>query len=67
MGLSSNILWHMTNREAFFSILKSQELKYSYSLERVIPISLGIAFPLIRRMFLKILLVLSIMKRFSLR
>ena len=47
MGLSSNILWHMTNSEAFFSILKSQELRYSYSLERVMPIPQGVAFPMI--------------------
>ena len=47
MGLSSNILWHMTNRKAFFSILKSQELRYSYSLERVMPIPQGVAFPMI--------------------
>lgn len=37
MGLSSNILWHQTNENGFFEILKSKKLRYSYCLERIIP------------------------------
>lgn len=49
MGLSSNILWHQTNKECFYEILKSKKLRYSYCLEKII---LGfnldpIAFPMI--------------------
>lgn len=49
MGLSSNTLWHMTKRDAFFSILKSRNISYSYSLEKIFPINKmgGIAFPMI--------------------
>ena len=38
MGLSSNILWHQTRRDAFFKILRTKEILYSYSVERVFPI-----------------------------
>ena len=37
MGLSSNILWHQTNEDGFYEILKSKKLRYSYCLERIIP------------------------------
>ena len=37
MGLSSNILWHQTNEQGFYEILKSKKLRYSYCLERIIP------------------------------
>ena len=37
MGLSSNILWHQTNEEGFYEILKSKKLRYSYCLERIVP------------------------------
>ena len=35
MGLSSNILWHQTNKEALKKILKKKEFRYSYSLEHI--------------------------------
>lgn len=38
MGLSSNILWHQTNKEGFYKILESKKLLYSYCLERIIPV-----------------------------
>ena len=38
MGLSSNILWHQTGEEGFYAILKSKRLRYSYCLERIIPV-----------------------------
>lgn len=49
MGLSSNILWHQTNEEGFYEILKSKKLRYSYSQERIIlKLKLEpIAFPMI--------------------
>ena len=49
MGLSSNILWHQTNKEAFYEILKSKRLRYSYCLERIIPVFglKPVAFPMI--------------------
>lgn len=37
MGLSSNILWHQTNEDGFYGILKSKKLRYSYCMERIIP------------------------------
>ena len=37
MGLCSNILWHQTCEKGFYEILKSRKLRYSYSLERIIP------------------------------
>ena len=37
MGLSSNILWHQTSEKGFYEILKSKNLLYSYSLERIVP------------------------------
>ena len=37
MGLSSNILWHQTNEQGFYEILKSKKLRYSYCLERIVP------------------------------
>ena len=46
MGLSSNVLWHQTRREAFFEILKSRKLYVSYSQEEVFP-QLRVAFPMI--------------------
>lgn len=49
MGLSSNILWHQTNEEGFYAILESKKLRYSYCLERIIPLFrlAPIAFPMI--------------------
>lgn len=49
MGLSSNILWHQTSEDGFYEILKSRELRYSYSLERIIPLFglKPVAFPMI--------------------
>ena len=37
MGLSSNILWHQTNENGFYGILKSKRLRFSYCLERIVP------------------------------
>lgn len=37
MGLSSNILWHQTNEQGFYEILKSKKLRYSYCLKRIVP------------------------------
>ena len=36
MGLSSNILWHQTNKKSFYEILNSKKLLYSYCQERII-------------------------------
>lgn len=49
MGLSSNILWHQTDRKAFYEIIRTKKLRYSYSLERIIPEFrlLPFAFPMI--------------------
>lgn len=49
MGLSSNILWHQTNEDGFYEILKSKRLCYSYCLERIIPMFKlkPVAFPMI--------------------
>lgn len=49
MGLSSNILWHQTDKKSFYDILKSKMLLYSYCLERVIPTFhlKPVAFPMI--------------------
>lgn len=46
MGLSSNVLWHQTRKEAFFEILKSKKLCVSYSQEEVMP-RLRVAFPMV--------------------
>lgn len=49
MGLSSNVLWHQTNREGFYGIMESKRLRYSYCLERIVS-EFGlkpIAFPMI--------------------
>lgn len=35
MGLSSNILWHQTNKDALKKILKAKSFRYSYSLEYI--------------------------------
>lgn len=49
MGLSSNILWHQTRKDAFFKILRSKEFLFSYSIEKVFPIKedQGLAIPMI--------------------
>lgn len=49
MGLSSNNLWHQTNRDGFYGILKSKRLRYSYCQERIVPEFklFPIAFPMI--------------------
>lgn len=49
MGLSANILWHMTKKDAFMSILKNKQFRYSYSLERAFPVKdmKGVAFPMV--------------------
>ena len=46
MGLSSNVLWHQTRKEAFFEILKSKKLCVSYSQEEIMP-RLRVAFPVV--------------------
>ena len=46
MGLSSNVIWHQTRKEAFFEILKSKKLCVSYSQEEIMP-KLRLAFPMI--------------------
>lgn len=49
MGLSSTVLWHQTKRDAFFKILSSRRLYYSYSQEFVLTKNPDnpIAFPMI--------------------
>lgn len=49
MGLSSNVLWHQTNKKGLLGIIKSKKLYYSYSLEGLLANEnyLGIAFPMI--------------------
>lgn len=47
MGLSSNILWHQTRKDAFFKILRSKEFLFSYCIEKVFPIKEGLAIPMI--------------------
>lgn len=46
MGISSNVLWHQTRKDAFFEILKSKKLCVSYCQEEVMP-RLRVAFPMI--------------------
>lgn len=49
MGLSSTVLWHQTKVDAFFKILRSKKLYYSYSQEYVLTGNpkKSIAFPMI--------------------
>ena len=47
MGLSSNILWHQTNRDAFEKILKARKLTLGYSREKFFDGSLVLAFPMV--------------------
>lgn len=49
MGLSSTVLWHQTKSEAFFKILRSKRLYYSYSQEYALTgdSEKSIAFPMI--------------------
>lgn len=49
MGLSSTVLWHQTKSDAFFKILRSKKLYYSYSQEYVLTgdSEKSIAFPMI--------------------
>lgn len=49
MGLSSNVLWHQTNKKGLMSILKSRKLYFSYSLENLLASDKfkGIAFPMV--------------------
>lgn len=49
MGLSSNVLWHQTNKKGLLSILRSGKLYFSYSLENLLASEKfkGIAFPMI--------------------
>lgn len=49
MGLSSTVLWHQTKSDAFFKILRSKRLCYSYSQEYVLTgdSNKSIAFPMI--------------------
>lgn len=49
MGLSSNVLWHQTDKKSFYDILGAKKLLYSYCLERVIPTFhlKPVAFPMI--------------------
>ena len=47
MGLSSNILWHQTNRDSFEKILKARKLTLGYSREKFFNGSLVLAFPMV--------------------
>lgn len=49
MGLSSNILWHQTNKDALKKILKQKCFRYSYSLECIESerFTLELAFPML--------------------
>ena len=49
MGLSSTVLWHQTKSDAFFKILRSKRLYYSYSQEYALTgdAEKSIAFPMI--------------------
>lgn len=49
MGLSSNVLWHQTNKKGLVGILKSRKLYYSYCLENLLASGdfKGIAFPMV--------------------
>ena len=47
MGLSSNILWHQTNKDGLLQILKKKMFLFSYSKEKVLDKPLKIAFPMI--------------------
>ena len=47
MGLSSNILWHQTNKEGLIKILKSRHFRFSYSKEQILDKKLNVAFPMI--------------------
>lgn len=47
MGLSSNILWHQTNKEGLIKILKSRRFRFSYSKEKILDKKLNVAFPMI--------------------
>lgn len=47
MGLSSNILWHQTNKDGLIKILKSRNFRFSYSKERILDKKLFVAFPMI--------------------
>lgn len=47
MGLSSNILWHQTNKESFYKIIKSKSLTCSYCLESFLDNQHKMGFPMI--------------------
>ena len=47
MGLSSNILWHQTNKDAFEKILKARKLTLGYSREKFFDGSMILAFPMV--------------------
>lgn len=49
MGLSSNVLWHQTNKKGLVGILKSKKLYFSYCLENLLASGdfKGIAFPMV--------------------
>lgn len=49
MGLSSNVLWHQTNKKGLLGILEAKKLYFSYSMENILANDKlhGIAFPMI--------------------
>ena len=47
MGLSSNILWHQSDKEALKSILKTKQFYYSYARETMPGVDFPVAFPMI--------------------
>lgn len=47
MGLSSNILWHQSNKDALCEILKTNKFYYSYARELIPGIDKEVAFPMI--------------------
>ncbi len=47
MGLSSNVLWHQTNKDALLKILKEKCIRFSFSREYFPTSGLSYAFPMI--------------------
>lgn len=50
MGLSSNILWHQTDKKGFYGIIESRKLYYGYSVETIYARgnnAIKVAFPMV--------------------
>lgn len=47
MGLSSNILWHQSDKDALMSILQSKMFYYAYAMEELPEVGIKVAFPMI--------------------